>query len=106
MSFPPVIIRPAQERDMKSIWHLLHADGKPWSHEMICNELPNLFVLTYQERIISIFKGVFITGGIEEFWIVTHPFYLNHSIKVAMENIMESILNYKILNDIVKSSTT
>jgi hypothetical protein len=98
MSYSPVIIRPAQKSDIDFIWHLLHSDCKAWSEEMMSKELPDLFVLTYQERIISVFHGVITPGRIEEFWITTHPFYMNNSIRLAMENLMLSVLSYQLLN--------
>jgi hypothetical protein len=99
MSYDAVIIRPAEKLDLKSIWHLLHANCKVWSDEMICNELPELFVLTYRERIISVFHGTIKSDRIEEFWIITHPFYEKYLIKLAIKNIMLSVLGYQLLNN-------
>ena len=99
MSYGAVIIRPAEKSDLKTIWHLLHADCKLWSDEMICDKLPELFVLSYQERIIGVFHGIISPGGIKEFWITTHPFYQSNSIKLAMENIMSGVLGYQILSN-------
>jgi hypothetical protein len=98
MSYSPVIIRSAEKSDIDSIWHLLHSDCKAWSEEMISKGLPDLFVLTYQDRIISVFHGAITSDGIEEFWITTHPFYMNNSIRLAMENLMSSVLSYQLLN--------
>jgi hypothetical protein len=100
MHYDPIIIRPAEMRDIQGIWHLLHTDHQAWSNEKICNELPALFVLTYQERIISVFHGVLESGNVEEFWIVTHPFYLKSSVEVAMKNMMISILGYQVMSQI------
>jgi hypothetical protein len=91
MSFAAITIRPAEYKDIDGIWHLLHAECKGWSDEEIQRNLPLLFVLTRQDKLLGVLWGELMHRNVKIMWIVIHPLYAEGPLKQVFIQFLRGI---------------
>jgi hypothetical protein len=81
MDFEVITIRFAENKDIKRIWYLLHADCKGWSMEMISGNLDHMLVLAKNDQLLGVLYGELAASKVKVFWIVIHPLYPEEELK-------------------------
>jgi N-acetylglutamate synthase-like GNAT family acetyltransferase len=87
-----IIIRPAKETDIEEIQKVLHSEGKMWTITKIAMHINKIFILTYQNKIISVLYGNSTADKFEISWVIVHPMYPENSIRIAMHQAIGGVL--------------
>jgi hypothetical protein len=84
MSNKTITFRRANESDLREIWYLLHAESRMLPEEQILKILNDLYVLSYQTRILGVLYGTYVGSKVNIKWVVIHPLYPEIPLRDAM----------------------